>query len=204
MKKIILSIVTAIGIMAMIPTSVSAHCDTMDGPTVADGKKAMENNNVNYALKWVQLKDENEIKNVFKDSMKVKDLSPEAKVVAEKLFLETLVRVHRIAENAPFTGLKESGTTIDKKVLAADKSIEVGNLSPLKNMIEKEKFFELNKKFERVLALKDYDINDVKAGREYIEAYVKFFKFAEGEVEGAHPLHDKTVGNGGRRVSGRG
>lgn len=56
MKKIILSIVTAIGIMAMIPTSVSAHCDTMDGPTVADGKKAMENNNVNYALKWVQLK----------------------------------------------------------------------------------------------------------------------------------------------------
>ena len=61
MKKIILSIATAIGIMAMIPTSVSAHCDTMDGPTVADGKKAMENNNVNYALKWVQLKDENEI-----------------------------------------------------------------------------------------------------------------------------------------------
>ena len=39
MKKIILSIVTAIGIMAMIPTSVSAHCDTMDGPTVADGRK---------------------------------------------------------------------------------------------------------------------------------------------------------------------
>ena len=35
-------------------------------------------------------------------------------------------------------------------------------------MIEKEKSFELNKKFERVLALKDYDINDVKAGREYI------------------------------------
>ena len=187
MKKIILSIVTAIGIMATIPTSVSAHCDTMDGPTVADGKKAMENNNVNYALKWVQLKDENEIKNVFKDSMKVRDLSPEAKVVAEKLFLETLVRVHRIAENAPFTGLKESGTTIDKKVLAADKSIEVGNLSPLKNMIEKEKSFELNKKFERVLALKDYDINDVKAGREYIESYVKFFKFAEGEEE--HTQH---------------
>ena len=195
MKKIILSIVTAIGIMAMIPTSVSAHCDTMDGPTVADGKKAMENNNVNYALKWVQLKDENEIKNVFKDSMKVRDLSPEAKVVAEKLFLETLVRVHRIAENAPFTGLKESGTTIDKKVLAADKSIEVGNLSPLKNMIEKEKSFELNKKFERVLALKDYDINDVKAGREYIEAYVKFFKFAEGEEDHAHTkeVHDKKA-----------
>jgi len=24
-------------------------------------------------------------------------------------------------------------------------------------------------------------VNDVKAGREYIEAYVQFFKFAEGE-----------------------
>jgi hypothetical protein len=31
------------------------------------------------------------------------------------------------------------------------------------------------------MSLKNFDINNVEAGREYIEAYVQFFKFAEGE-----------------------
>lgn len=31
------------------------------------------------------------------------------------------------------------------------------------------------------MALKDFDINDVKAARKYVEAYVTFFKLAEGE-----------------------
>jgi hypothetical protein len=33
------------------------------------------------------------------------------------------------------------------------------------------------------MSLKNFDVNNVKAGREYIEAYVQFFKFAEGEEE---------------------
>jgi len=33
------------------------------------------------------------------------------------------------------------------------------------------------------MSLKNYDINNVQAGREYIEAYVQFFHFAEGEDE---------------------
>ena len=54
-------------------------------------------------------------------------------------FFETLVRIHRAAEGVPFTGVKPSGTPIDEKVLAADKSIEVGNLSPLKGKIPQKK-----------------------------------------------------------------
>jgi hypothetical protein len=34
------------------------------------------------------------------------------------------------------------------------------------------------------MSLKNFNVNHVEAGREYIEAYVQFFKFAEGEVEG--------------------
>lgn len=31
-----------------------------------------------------------------------------------------------------------------------------------------------------MLARRDYDLHDIDAGRSYIEAYVNFFKFAEG------------------------
>ena len=44
---------------------------------------------------------------------------------------------------------------------------------------------ELTERFKKVMALKNFDVNNVEAGREYIEAYVQFFKFAEGEEDGS-------------------
>ena len=67
-------------------------------------------------------------------------------------------------------------------------SIEKGNLEPLKGLIPEEKMAELTERFHKVLGLKDFNPDDVTAGREYVEAYVSFFKFAEGEEshEGQH------------------
>jgi hypothetical protein len=170
--------------MLILSTNVTfAHCDTMDGPLIADARKAMGQNNVNYVLKWVSAANESEIRDAFNLAMKVKGLSPEAKELSEKYFFDTLVRIHRAGEGVPFTGVKPSGTPIDEKVLAADKSIEIGNLSPLQDMVPKDNLPELTKRFKKVMSLKNFDVNNVEAGREYIEAYVQFFKFAEGEEE---------------------
>lgn len=158
-----------------------AHCDTMDGPVVGDARKAIEENNVNYVLKWVQPVDEKGIKEVFELIMKVRALSPEAKALSDNYFFETLVRVHRSGEGEPYTGVKPSGTPIDEKILAADKSIALGNLSPLNDLVPKDNFQELKKRFDKVMSLKNFDVNNVQAGREYIEAYVQFFHYAEGE-----------------------
>lgn len=194
-SKIIGMFIMIFAIIIALPIMASAHCDTMDGPTVADGKKAIEANNVNYVLKWVKPESEKEITQIFELSMKVRELSPEAKELADRYFFENLVRIHRAGEGAPFTGLKPSGTPIDEKVLAADKSIEIGNLSPLEKLVPADKMPELKERFEKVLALKNFDVNNVEAGREYIEAYVSFFHFAEGEEEEAgHASHASHAG----------
>lgn len=173
-------------------TSVTfAHCDTMDGPLIADAKKALAQNNVNYALKWVPASSEAEIKDAFKLAMKVRGLNADAKELSDKYFFDILVRIHRAAEGVPFTGVKPSGTPIDEKVLAADKSLETGNLSPLKGKIPADDMAELTERFEKAMSLKKFDVNDVEAGREYIEAYVQFFKFAEGED--SHSQHAEAV-----------
>lgn len=166
--------------------NASAHCDTMDGPLVADARKAMAENNVNYVLKWVPVASEKEIRDAFTLIMKVKGLSPEAKELSEKYFFDTLVRIHRAAEGVPFTGVKPSGTPVDEKILAADKSLETGSISPLKGKIPEKDMPELTERFQKAMSLKNFDVNDVEAGREYIEAYVQFFKFAEGEEADAH------------------
>ncbi|MFN8211700.1 MAG: DUF6448 family protein [Bacteroidales bacterium] len=177
-------------LILIFSTNVSfAHCDTMDGPLIKDAKIALNTNNVNYVLKWVQPENENEIKEVFSLTMKVRKLSADAQNLADKYFFETVVRLHRSGEGVPFTGVKPSGTPIDEKVLAADKSIEKGNLSPLKDLVPKEMLPELEMRFNKVMSLKNFDVNNVSEGREYIEAYVQFFKFAEGEEE-AQVLHE--------------
>ena len=169
-------------LLLILSTNVTfAHCDTMNGPLIKDARLAIAQNNINYALKWVSSKNEAEIKDAFKLMMKVRETGPEGKELAEKYFFETLVRIHRTGEGMPYTGIKPSGTPIDEKIMAADKSIESGNLSPLKDIISKEKLAELTIRFNKVMSLKNFEVNNVEAGREYIEAYVLFFKFAEGE-----------------------
>jgi len=158
-----------------------AHCDTMEGPLITDAKKAISMNNVNIVLKWIPVASEAEIKNAFSQIMKVRVLNDDAKDIADKYFFDTLVRIHRTGEGVAFTGVKPVGAPIDEKVKAADKSIEVGNLTPLKGLVAKDDMPELKERFEKVMLLKNFDINNVEAGREYIEAYVQFFKFAEGE-----------------------
>lgn len=181
MPKVVGSLLMSLAIIAIVPTFASAHCDTMDGPVIGDAQKAIAENNLNYALKWVFPESEQELKDVFELTMKVRGQSPEVQELADKYFFENFVRIHRAGEGAPYTGVKPHGTPIEEAVAAADKSIEIGDLSPLENLVPEEKKAELQERFEKVLATKDFDINDVEAGREYIEAYVQFFHFAEGE-----------------------
>jgi hypothetical protein len=171
-------------IMTLSTGVTLAHCDQMNGPLVRDAKKAISLNNVNIVLKWVPAANEPEVREAFDQMMKVRQLSPEAKELSEKSFFETIVRIHRAGEGVAFTGVKPEGTPIDEKVMAADKSIEAGNLSPLEGLVSKNDLPELKKRFDKVMALKNFDVNNVEAGRDYIEAYVQFFKFAEGETEG--------------------
>ncbi len=43
----------------------SAHCDTEDGPAVIDGRRALEEGNVNIALKWVHPDGEAEVREAY-------------------------------------------------------------------------------------------------------------------------------------------
>ena len=62
-------------------SSVSAHCDGMDGPVVKAAIKAFETGNVDYVLIWVQKEDEEIVKNAFNKTLLVRKLN--------KAFIET-------------------------------------------------------------------------------------------------------------------
>lgn len=164
-----------------------AHCDTLDGPVVAAARSALDSGNVNLVLVWVQKKDEDEIRHAFKRTLVVRKPGGEAQQLADSYFFETLVRIHRAGEGAPYTGLKPAGT-VEPPVAAADKAIETGRLQGLARTISDRTEKGLHKHFAQVMAKKKYDPNDVEAGRAYSSAYVEFMHYAERLYDAADTL----------------
>lgn len=189
---LIISIVFVVTLAAVLlkPLRASAHCDTMEGPTAQDGLRALDTGNLALALKWVAPSDEEELQGVFEQARAARDLGPAARQVADRWFVENLVRIHRAGEGAAFSGVQPYGAPVDERVSAADSAIASGELAPLRGLVPAERWVELERRFATVLERKDYDEADVDAGRAYIEAYVSFFKYAEGEdhEHGDHAL----------------
>ncbi len=171
---------------ALKPATVQAHCDTAEGPAVKDGRKALETGNINYALKWIPADGEAELRDVFEKALKVRTFGAEAAELADRLFLETMVRIHRMGEGVGFTGIQPVGTQIDPVVKAADEAIVLGSDADLLPMVPEERRAGLDKRFQAAVAIKDFDVEDVAAGRRYLAAYVSFFKYAEGEDHEHH------------------
>lgn len=162
-----------------------AHCDALDGPVITAAKKAIESGNVNLVLIWVQQKDEAEIKATFEQTLKVRKLSPEAKQLADRYFFETLVRVHRAGEGASYTGLKPAGLDLGPAIPAGDKALETGSAEPLLKLLSDTVHGGVHATFTAAKNKKNFNENDVEAGREFVLAYVTFIHYVEGLYEAA-------------------
>lgn len=168
------------------------HCDTMDGPVVKAAQKALAERNVDLILPWVHKPAEAEIKQAFERTLKVRELGEKARELADQYFFETLVRVHRAGEGAPFTGLKPSGTDLGPAIEEADKALESGSVDKLVKLVTDEAAAGIRERFAQAREKKAHAGHNVEAGREFVAAYVEYVHYAEGLHQavagaGAHP-----------------
>jgi Family of unknown function (DUF6448) len=164
--------------------AAQAHCDTLDGPVVSQARQALETDNVNLVLGWVQQRDEAEIRNAFRQASAVRKTGAAARELADRSFFETLVRVHRAGEGAPYTGLKPAGE-IEPPVAAADRSIATGKLEPVAKLVTDRTHQTLHRQFDAVTSNKKYDPNDVPAARAFVGAYVEYVHSVERMYDAA-------------------
>jgi hypothetical protein len=163
-----------------------AHCDGLDGPVVGAARQALATGDVNPVLIWVQPKDADEVTHAFKETLAVRRLNSQARDLADRHFFETLVRLHRAGENAPYTGLKPAGRDLGPAIPAADKALETGSDDTLAQLLTGQVRAELHRHFQDVMAKRTFRQDDVNAGREYVEAYVAYVHVAERLYEAAN------------------
>ena len=180
-----LSGVAILAVTTLLTSRVLAHCDTMDGPVIKTARMALEKGDVTPALKWVSKDNEAEVRTSFEKTLAVRKQGKDARELADTYFFETLVRLHRAGEGAPYTGLKPHGTPLEPGVAEADQALDSGKMDGLIAVVSAHLSDGIRERFNRAVELKKHQNQGVEAGREYIEAYVSYVHYVENLMAAA-------------------
>jgi hypothetical protein len=165
------------------PARILAHCDGMDGPVVKAAQKALEASDAASVLMWVQERDEPEIRAAFAKTLEVRKLGGAAQELADRWFFETLVRVHRAGEGAPYSGLQPAGRDLGPAIPAADRAVETGSPEALEKLLLQAVHTGLERRLHEVR-------RKTGAGRAWVKAYVEFAHWAESVHQAAQGPSD--------------
>jgi hypothetical protein len=146
------------------------HCDSLDGPVVTAARRALDASNVDVVLPYVPQQGEAEVEDVFQRTLRVRALDDEAREVADRLFFETVVRVHRAGEGAPYTGLKPAGLSFGPVIPLAETAVETGSAEPVSDFLSEELNRQLRHRLDEVNLLAAGKGRSVRDARRYVEA----------------------------------
>jgi hypothetical protein len=191
-----IGMLAAVGLCAtalIAPHGALAHCDTLDGPVVETARSALARGEVTPLLKWVRPEDEKEINTAFRKTLAVRGLGEEARELADRYFFETLVRIHRAGEGAPYTGLKP-GESVDPAVALADKALQGGSVDKLVEILGNAMAKGIRARFAETHEKQKHAEASIAQGREFVESYVLFTHYVEGlhgMIKGGGAHHDE-------------
>ncbi len=166
------------------------HCDTLDGPVVMAAKKALATRDVRLILPFAPKTAEAEIAEAFERTLRAAELGMEAKELAEHWFFETVVRLHRAGEGAPYSGLKPAGLDWGPVIPRADRAIEKGDVTEVVHFMTHAAEKAIREKFDHAMHLKSYMAGDVDAARGYTSAMLGFVLYT-------HHVYASIVGDAG-------
>jgi uncharacterized protein DUF6448 len=176
MREFFRVLVFVVATFVAIPAAF-AHCDSLNGPVIAEARLAFKQGQVTPVLKWVRQADEAVVREAFSQALAVRSKGDEARELAERYFFETLIRLHRASEGAPYTGLKVENT--DKVIAAVDSALQSNSGERLIDETLQHVRAELKKRLDLATATRKSADSSVESGRKYVHAYVDLMHFVE-------------------------
>ena len=159
------------------------HCDSLDGPVVAAARQALEAADVSVVLPFVPEEGEEEVRAVFATVLPARAQGRQAREVADRLFFETVVRIHRAGEGAAFTGLKPAGLDVGPVIPLAETAITTGDPGPVADYLATALREELRRRLDEVDALASTKDRSVADARAWVEAMLGFEVYSHRVLE---------------------
>ena len=154
------------------------HCDSLDGPVVTAAARALQTGNVELVLPYVHADGEAEVREAFARVVPLRAGGDGMGELADRWFYETVVRVHRAGEGAPYTGLKPAGLDPGPVLPLAEQAVATGDVQPVYELLAAELRHQLERRLGRVgelAAAKDRSVADARA---WVEAMLGFEVYA--------------------------
>ena len=199
----VVTILAAMALGLALAAPAVSHCDAMDGPVVTEAKQALADGDVTSVLKWVGANDEQEVRDVFDQALVVRQHGDEAREMADRLFFETLVRLHRAYEGASFTGLKPAGGEVSPAIARADAALDAGDVDELAHHIAHAVQQTIRERFDAAHQARQHKDESVEAGRRFVDRYVAFVHYVKHLHELVSGAHDVGHGHGQAEDHGR-
>ena len=118
--------------------------------------------------------------------------------MADRWFFETVVRLHRAGEGAPFTGLKPAGLDVGPVIPASEQAIASGSASVLSDVLCAAVRDEVTHRLGEVTELEGHAADSVEDARAYVERVLGLQVWAHGILR--HVL-SRTHGHHGPATS---
>lgn len=178
------------------------HCDAMDGPVVREARRALEIGKVEAVLPYAPETAEAEIRKAFDLAATARTQGEEAKEASDLYFLETVVRLHRAGEGAPYTGLKPAGLDHGPVLPLAEKALETGSADELLHLLTDAMSTAVKERLDHVLALKASAGGGLTDARSYASAMLGFqvysnnlFKSMHADPHASHGSYERHSGD---------
>ncbi|MFP3712633.1 DUF6448 family protein [Puerhibacterium sp. TATVAM-FAB25] len=166
------------------------HCDSLDGPVVTAARTALDADDVDLVLPFVPEDAEAEVRAVFTAVRPVRHLSEAAREVADRLFFENVVRLHRAGEGAPYTGLRPAGLGFGPVIPLAEQAVASGSSRAVAQYLTRVLDDELDQRMERVNALAAVKDRSTADARAHVEAMLGFQVYSHHLLQALHgPAH---------------
>jgi hypothetical protein len=150
------------------------HCDSLDGPVVSAARLALDSGDVALVLPYVPEDAEAEVKAVFDQVTDARSLGGQARAVADRHFFETVVRLHRAGEGAPYTGLRPAGLSEGPVIPLAERAVLTGEAGEVAGFLAAELTDQVERRLAEVRGLEDARSRSVADARRYVETMLDF------------------------------
>jgi hypothetical protein len=167
-------------------TTMPPHCDSLDGPVVTAAGHALAVADVDAILPYVPADGEDEIRAAFARVLPLHAAGGPGADVARQWFYETVVRVHRAGEHAPYTGLKPAGLDVGPIIPLAEKAIETGDVEDVHRLLAADLHTELTRRLDQVNRLAAGRDRSVPEARAYVQAMLGFQVYANHVYQALH------------------
>ena len=154
------------------------HCDSLDGPVVTAAARALQAGDVELVLPYVHADGEAEVREAFARVLPLRAGGDRMGELVDRWFYETVVRVHRAGEGAPYTGLKPAGLDVGPVLPLAEQAVATGQVDAVYRLLAGELRRQLERRLGRVGELAAFKDRSVADARAWVEAMLGFEVYA--------------------------